>query len=102
VDLEHRFEKDHLKGCAFICVSPCVSGTHRGKRRTLDPLGLELQVVVSHHVGSGNQTQVLCNPLSTPELFVWPQRRLSSTRPRACKANASNPEYSTSSNSQCS
>lgn len=28
-------------------------------KRTLDPLGLELQVAVSRHVGTGNQTLVL-------------------------------------------
>jgi hypothetical protein len=28
--------------------------------RVLDHPGLHLQVVVSHHVGSGNQTQVFC------------------------------------------
>jgi hypothetical protein len=26
----------------------------------LDPLKLELQMIMSHHVGIGNQTQVLC------------------------------------------
>ena len=30
-----------------------------GQKRVSDPLKLELQVVVSHLVGAGNQTQVL-------------------------------------------
>lgn len=31
----------------------------KGQKRTLDPLKLELQMVVSYHVGGGNRTQVL-------------------------------------------
>ena len=30
-----------------------------GQKRALDPLGLELQMVVSYHVGAGNQIWVL-------------------------------------------
>jgi hypothetical protein len=33
--------------------------THRGQKKVMDPLELELQVVVSYHVGAENQTQVL-------------------------------------------
>ena len=32
---------------------------NRGQKRVLDPLELELQMVVSHHMVVGNQTQVL-------------------------------------------
>lgn len=33
---------------------------HRRHKRALDPLELELQMSVSHHVSVGNQTQALC------------------------------------------
>jgi hypothetical protein len=29
---------------------------HRGQRKVSDPLKLELQTVINHHVGAGNQT----------------------------------------------
>lgn len=35
-------------------------GIHRGQRWVSDPQELELQVIVSHTKGSGNQTQTLC------------------------------------------
>jgi len=50
------------------CVShaPLMSSGHK---RALDTLELELQMVVSHHVGAGNETQVLCkSKLSEPSL----------------------------------
>jgi hypothetical protein len=31
----------------------------RGQRRTLDPLELELQTIMSHHMGVGNETRHL-------------------------------------------
>ena len=37
-----------------------LSNAFGGQKRVLDPLELELQMVVSHHVGARNQTQVLC------------------------------------------
>lgn len=37
----------------------CVPGVHGSQKRALDPLELELQTIVSHLAGSGNQTQVL-------------------------------------------
>jgi hypothetical protein len=33
--------------------------THRGHKRAADILGLQLQTVVSYHVGPGNQIQLL-------------------------------------------
>lgn len=36
----------------------CVSHVHNIQKKALDSLGLELQVVVSFHVGVGNQTWV--------------------------------------------
>ena len=35
-------------------------GTHYGQKRVLEPVELRLQMVVSHHVDAGNQSQVLC------------------------------------------
>jgi len=32
---------------------PCACSTHGGYKKALDTLELELQVVVSHHVGAG-------------------------------------------------
>lgn len=45
-----------------MCLPPCVHvpGTQRGERGHQIPLELELQVVVSCHMGAGNQRQVLC------------------------------------------
>lgn len=34
-------------------------GVHRGKKRTVDPLELELPMLVSYNVGKGNKTWVL-------------------------------------------
>lgn len=43
--------------------SKCIehgSGADRGQERVLDLLDLELRMIVSHHVGAGSQTWVLC------------------------------------------
>lgn len=37
----------------------CMPDACGGQMRTLDPLGLELQTAVRHHVGAINQTSVL-------------------------------------------
>lgn len=52
-------------GCMYICVS-CVCLVSEDQRRASDPLDLELHVVVSHYVGAGNQTQVLCKSSPFP------------------------------------
>lgn len=36
-----------------------VPGARGGQKSVFESLGLELQIVVSHHVGAGKQTQVL-------------------------------------------
>lgn len=46
------------------CLHVCVCATHRpdalgGQKRALHPLALELQRVVSHHVGARNRVRVL-------------------------------------------
>jgi hypothetical protein len=33
----------------------CMSGSHPGLKRVPDALGLEVQTVLGHHVGAGNQ-----------------------------------------------
>lgn len=35
-------------------------GTHRDQKKVLDAPDLELWIVVSHHVGSGNNNMVCC------------------------------------------
>ena len=38
----------------------CVPGACRGQKKALDLLELELRMVVSHHVGAGNEILVFC------------------------------------------
>ena len=48
-------------GVLLACMSIIyVSGAHEDQKRASDPLELELQTVVSHHVGAGDWTQILC------------------------------------------
>jgi hypothetical protein len=42
----------------------CTAGTHRGSGKASDPLDWDLQQVVSHHVGVGNLTLILCRAAS--------------------------------------
>ena len=53
-----------LKCVSFACMCVCVPHvcpvSRGGQKRALDPQELELQMVVSHHVGVGEQTWVLC------------------------------------------
>lgn len=44
----------------YLCPTH-VPGAHRSKKAS-EPLGLELQTIVSCHVVAGNQTQVLFPP----------------------------------------
>lgn len=44
-----------------VCVcTACVPGVQGHEKRALGPLTLELRMVVSHPVDTGNQTQVIC------------------------------------------
>jgi hypothetical protein len=55
-----------------MSVCTCVYGACRGHKRASDLLKLEAQVVVSHHVGSGNQTWVLCKSNQcSQQVFVF-------------------------------
>jgi hypothetical protein len=46
---------------ACMSVDTYVPAVQEGGKRTSNPLELELQMVVSHYVGAGNGTCVLCN-----------------------------------------
>lgn len=40
--------------CLYACLcTMCMLGAHRGQKRILDPLELELQTVLSSHVDTG-------------------------------------------------
>lgn len=45
-----------------MCLGKCteVHMSWETQKRVLDPLELELQKIVSRHIGAKNQTQVLC------------------------------------------
>lgn len=47
--------------CLYVCMDPVLGtfGALRGQIRVSDPLELELQTFSGHHVGAGNQAQVL-------------------------------------------
>lgn len=55
----------------FVCVCVCATFTHdahRGQKRALDPLDLDLQMVVSHHVHAANLLWVLWKSSQCSEL----------------------------------
>lgn len=38
--------------CMHMCpCTPCIPGAHEGQKRVTEPLELELQTAVSHHMG---------------------------------------------------
>jgi hypothetical protein len=41
----------------YLCIT-CMPGAHGGQKWVLDPLELELQMVVSSHLGAVDQAQV--------------------------------------------
>lgn len=49
--------------CIHVSISH-VSSVCGGQNWVLDPLELELQMVLNHHVGARNQTQVFCKSSS--------------------------------------
>lgn len=49
-----------LMFCLHVCMCTVWVPGARGGQKATDPLELELWVIVSRYVGSGNQTQVLC------------------------------------------
>ena len=56
----------HVHAWCMYDLPACMSVYHahawcpQGQKRMWAPLGPELQMVVSQHVGAGNRTQVLC------------------------------------------
>lgn len=48
----------------FACMYTCVSGAIGCQEKGSDLLKLGSQMVVNHHAGTGNQTQVLSKPAS--------------------------------------
>lgn len=46
--------------CAYMYVHHVCSGAHKGQKGVSDSMELELQTVISHYVGVGNWTQLLC------------------------------------------
>lgn len=44
--------------CLHACMcATCMPAARGSQKSALDPLDMELQKAVSHHVGAGNQTQ---------------------------------------------
>jgi hypothetical protein len=50
-----------------VCL--CVPGAHGRHKRVMDDLEMELQMVVSCHVGTGNQTSTKTRAPSFPVAF---------------------------------
>jgi hypothetical protein len=49
-----------MSGFLHVCMCTiCVPGALGSQKGEMDPLELELWMVVNHHVGAGNRTQVL-------------------------------------------
>jgi hypothetical protein len=53
----------------FCQCTSCVPSAHWDQKRSLDPLELELYVVVSHHVGARDQT--LSSARAASALNFW-------------------------------
>jgi hypothetical protein len=59
-------ERLHLFTSLYMCFllicmcTLCVLDACRGQKRTSDPLVCESQMLMSHHVGAGSQSWVLC------------------------------------------
>lgn len=52
----------YMVACLHVCLcTACVPGARRGQKRVLEPLGLELLVVMNHLVGAVNWIQDLWN-----------------------------------------
>lgn len=43
----------------YMCNAPRAYSAHESQKKVLNPLGVELQKVMNHHVLAGNETQVL-------------------------------------------
>ena len=72
----------------YVCIT-CVPGAYGGPKAS-DPLNLELQMVVSCHVGAGKQTNALYKSttcfeplacLSSPSSAMFTQKQPKAARP---------------------
>lgn len=64
--------------CLYVCVPHMMSGACGAQKREYNPLELEFQVIVSHHMGAGSRTWSLWKS----SLCFQSQSHLS--RPNAC------------------
>ena len=53
------YSSSSSKGFFFACIYDCTQCVHLVPERVLDPLELELQMVMSCHVDTGNQIRAL-------------------------------------------
>lgn len=63
IHLERKFSFPFLRNvsigcCVYVC-APCACSVLGSQERGPDPVGLKLQMVVSHHLGGSNQTWAL-------------------------------------------
>lgn len=41
--------------CLYVCIcTMCIPGSHEGQKKVLNPLEVELPMVVSHHFSAGH------------------------------------------------
>lgn len=57
-------------GCV-VCMYTCVPSACGNQKRASDPLKLALQMVVSYHIGAGNQTRQSVLSTVEPSLYPW-------------------------------
>jgi hypothetical protein len=71
----YRIQKVYFSNCILhvwvvylhVCLCAiCMPSSTQGQKRESDPLGLELQMVLSFHMGAGNQISVLWREASAP------------------------------------
>jgi len=60
--------------CLNVVSVPCACSAHKGPKSTLDPLGLEFQMFVSHHAGAETEPSVLRPVPLTPEPSPHPRQ----------------------------
>lgn len=67
----------YINFICFVCMHVCgphVCSAHGGQKRVLDPLGLKLQMAVSHYVGAGHWTGIHWKCSQSPNLgALWLQ-----------------------------
>lgn len=61
--------------CVSFCAT-CACSFHKGHRRSLDALDLELQRIVRCYIVVGNQTWLFCKSSATAQLPLYPSKLL--------------------------